>query len=147
MDLIALVSSLESHGSVISFELKEDHTTYLFYTLTYFRDITLNLADQQSVCLLVQDRGLPTEVAYFKGSYPAALRTSPSFKDEVRTKILQYQATKPTLEHFEITDVNENEQVAFVQVYLYDSTANHTERIPYMAIKIGTDWHIRKLVL
>ena len=104
MNLQELLDALEAHPKTINLELlpDEDYGHYLFVRLTFF--VETDLADQKSVCILVKDRGEPTEIAYYKGVFPFPDET---FRDEVITKADAYQTNNPELEYYSLVHVDE----------------------------------------
>ena len=142
--LTELIADLEANASVISVVEIEDHTTYLFYTLTYIEDVALNVGNQETLCVLVHDRGEPTETAYFKGKLPAPLRYEANFRETVISRIETYQSTHPELEYYIITRCDSEARIALVTAYEYDDVADTTAQNQY--IILADPWRFRRVV-
>ena len=146
MNLTELVNSIKANPKTISVDdlPSEDFGFYLFKRLTYKTGDST--AEQTAICLIVKDRGLPSETAFYKGAAPTYLSTPAlNFKDEVTAQIDTFKASVPSLESYEVTRVNSDFQIAEVTAYIYDSAAKTSSASKFVVSKVGGEWKVRKL--
>lgn len=140
MNLQELIDELQAHPSTIDLLELEDHGDYIFYRLTYL--IEANIANQMSICVLIQNRGEAEETAYYKEGLPPL---KSEFRQELEAAVSQYQAGHPELEYWRIVTLDEQTERAILDCYVYNSTNDESEQDNYLVIK-GTPWQFRKIV-
>lgn len=143
MDLATLIATLDAHAQVLQVVEQEDHGDYLFYQITYVVDADLEIAEQMSICVLVQDRDGPSEAAYYKKGIPPFLKASSAFQIEVEIAVQNYQATHPDLEFYKIVSVHDEAQIAFLTGYMYNATTDESELGNYILMKENGSWKFR----
>jgi hypothetical protein len=142
MNLETLENQVRGHDSTISFLLQEDHTSYLFYTLTY--QVGPYVVDQMAICVVVQDRGGGGEAAYFKGALPPMYQSGAAFRAQVETAIAAYQVAHPELEYYQIHTLDE--PVAIIVAYMYNDVTQETTREDYLLLFKAPGWDFRKII-
>lgn len=143
-NLDELRALLEKHPKTILVEdlPDEDFGFYLFWRITY--ETGDNEANQESVCIIVKNRGKTGEQAWFKGR-PRYMRDL--FKDKVQIAVDSYRNKEAKIEHCEIEAVNEGSKTAIVRAYVYDSTMEALSIVRYLVWeKADFSLGFRKLV-
>ena len=146
MNLTELVNNIKANPKTISIEdlPKEDFGFYLFKRVTY--KTSESTAEQTAICIIVKDRGQPSEAAFYKGTAPTYLSApATNFKDEVTMQIGTFKASVPSLESYEVTRVNSEFQIAEVTAYIYDSDAKTSSANKFVVSKVNGEWKVRKL--
>lgn len=145
MNLSQMISYIDNNALTILTEQLpgEDYGNYLFIRVTY--EVKPNIAQQQSLCIVVKDRDGPEETAYVKGDFPSYLQPS-TFKDEVTTAINNYQSTHSELEYWKFSSIDEEKEVAHVTAYEYDGVEDVINQVEYMLYKIDSVLTFRKVV-
>lgn len=143
MKLSEMINYINSNSKTISLEDLEDHGTYLFKRLTYA--ISDYEAEQCALAFVIKDRGLETEQAYIKGTFPNYLKP-PSFKDEIETQINSIMANNPSIEGYRINFIDEQREIAEIIGYFYNADLGKTNEKRYVVIKIENTFHFRELV-
>jgi hypothetical protein len=148
MNLQEMYDYITANPKTIKVELlpSEDYGFYLFVRLTYSLDTYT--ADQSSICIIVKDRGLGTEEAFVKGTFPDYLKpakTTP-FKDELVPLIATYIVANPTFESYTFTNIDETKPLAEISAFVYDSQTQKSSVKKFVAFKINNVITFRELI-
>src|SRR5690554_5471015 len=116
MNLQEMINYINSNEKTINLEDLEnqDFGFYLFKRLTYA--ISDYEAEQCTICFVVKDRGLETEIAYVKGGFPSYLKPL-SFKDRVETKINEIMNNDTSIEGYKLGFIDNDRQIAEIIGY------------------------------
>ncbi len=120
-----LVNQISASSNLVKLvDPNQDYGYYKFYTVYWKRDV--DTVDSEAICIYIDNRGTPTETAYFKGTKPQVLNIpAPTpFTDGVKSKIADFKAANPNVEKVEIVSVDEQNQLAIMNAYVYDSTTS-----------------------
>lgn len=94
------------------------------YNIWVFYKINEEIWNDKVLKIIIKDRGKPTEEAKFPRDVPRELYTPPSseFKNKVEIRLESAKSTDPNLEWAEITKVDEDKRIAFINGFYYEST-------------------------
>ena len=146
MNLQELLTEMRAHPSTIKVEElpEEDFGFYLFVRATYISSAAENEANQEAVCIIIDDRGGPTEKAYYKGK-PSYMR-SVAFRSAVEIAAASYQSNHPEFEYYSIERVDEVQEFALVKAYVFDSTQDNSMEQRFIVFKEDATLKMRQLV-
>jgi len=145
MNLQELLDEMAAHSNTILVELlpDEDFGFYLFVRVTYISSAAENEANQEAVCIIVDDRGGPAETAYYKGK-PTYMK-SIAFRSTVEIAAANYQQNNPAFEYYSIDTVDEAQEFAIVRAYVFDSGTNLSDEKRFIVFKEDAQLKMREL--
>jgi len=137
MNLQELKDEISNHPNVVLMEEipDEDYGSYLFVRVTFIRNVVENDVDQMSVCIIVEDRDMPGETAYYKQKPFFLLGTS--FADQVIAELAAQKVSNPNIEYYSFESIDETNKIVIVRVYLWDSENGWVEERRYAVFDDG----------
>jgi hypothetical protein len=118
MNLAEIIAEMEGHPSVVRVT-QEDHVDHVFCRVVYedepdiVRDVAVNV--------IVKDRGLGGEEAYYEAKKPKPLQVDPDFKVDLDAKIVAVKGAQPDFKFHSISVIDNNEERAIVDTYWEDT--------------------------
>jgi hypothetical protein len=137
-----LYAEVDSHADTLSRKIGDDLGYMVSVTITY--KIDSSKAGSLRRWIMVRDRNLPTEAAYWDGNKPEFMTAADNFPSQLQTQIETYQTANPTFERYQILNTFNTAKYAIVKGYVLTAPDTTTEKT-YLFIKNGTNWLVRQI--
>jgi hypothetical protein len=118
MNLSEIITEMESHPNTISVT-QEDHTDHVFCNVVY--DLGDDIARTQTINVIVKDRGLGGETAYYETHRPKHMQSDSAFKIDLEARIAVIMGAQAEFKFYKINGLDSNEDRAFVDTYWEDT--------------------------